>query len=128
MSINLIICSIIFSIFIIISILVLLRKKRVNIKYSLIWIILFSILLIATLIPGFLEWVTHLLGFKTASNMVISLILAVLVIITITLTMIVSTQDKKIRLLIQELSIVKSSIESKNEKNGHVHKKTNGRP
>ena len=116
MSINLIICSIIFSIFIIISILVLLRKKRVNIMYSLIWIILFSILLIATLIPGFLEWVTHLLGFKTASNMVISLILAVLVIITITLTMIVSTQDKKIRLLIQELSIVKSSIESKNIK------------
>lgn len=116
MSINLIICSIVFSVFIITSILVLLRKKRVNIKYSLIWIILFSILLIATLIPGFLEWVTHLLGFKTASNMVISLILGVLVIITITLTMIVSTQDKKIRLLIQELSILKSKKEDKDIK------------
>ena len=116
MSINLIICSIVFSVFIITSILVLLRKKRVNIKYSLIWIILFSILLIATLIPGFLELVTHLLGFKTASNMVISLILGVLVIITITLTMIVSTQDKKIRLLIQELSILKSKKEDKDIK------------
>jgi len=89
------------------SILVLLRKKKVNIKYSLIWIILFTILLIATVIPGFLVWVTHLLGFKTASNMVFSLILSVLVTITIVLTVIVSQQDKKIRLLIQEISILK---------------------
>ena len=107
MSTSLIITSILFSILIIISILVLLRKKRVNIKYSLIWILLFVVLLIATIIPGFLVWVTHILGFKTASNMVFSLILAVLVIITITLTVIVSQQDKKIRLLIQEVSILK---------------------
>lgn len=109
MSTNLIIASILFSVFIIVSILVLLRKKKVNIKYSLIWIILFFILLIATIIPGFLVWVTHLLGFKTASNMVFSLILAVLVIISITLTVIVSQQDKKIRLLIQEVSILKKN-------------------
>ena len=107
MSTNLIIASILFSVFIIVSILVLLRKKKVNIKYSLIWIFLFVILLIATIIPGFLVWITHLLGFKTASNMVFSLILAVLVIISITLTVIVSQQDKKIRLLIQEISILK---------------------
>lgn len=108
MSINLIITSIVFSVLIIISILVLLRKNRVNIKYSLIWIILFLILLIATVIPGFLSWITHLMGFKTASNMVISIILAVLVIISISLTVIVSQQDKKIRLLIQEISMLKN--------------------
>ena len=108
MNTNLIIVSILFSAFIIISILVLLRKKKVNIKYSLIWIILFLILFIATIIPGFLIWLTHLLGFRTASNMVISLILAVLVIITITLTLIVSSQDRKIRLLIQEVSMLKN--------------------
>ncbi len=116
MSINLIIVSILFSIFIIITILFLLRKKKINIKYSLIWIILFTILLIATIIPGFLVWITHLLGFKTASNMVISIILAVLVVISIVLTMIVSKQDKKIRLLIQEISILKKTFGDYNEK------------
>lgn len=116
MSINLTVVSILFSVFIIISILILLRKKKVNIKYSLIWIILFTILLIATIIPGFLVWITHLLGFKTASNMVFSLILAVLVIITITLTMIVSKQDKKIRLLIQEVSMLKKRFGDIDEK------------
>ena len=115
MSLNLIIASITFSTFIIFSILVLLRKKKVNIKYSLIWIILFFILLIATIIPGFLVWITHLFGFKTASNLAFSLILAVLVIISITLTVIVSQQDKKIRLLIQEISILKSKDGVNNE-------------
>lgn len=116
MSINLMVVSILFSVFIIITILFLLRQKKINIKYSIIWIILFTILLIATILPGFLVWVTHLLGFKTASNMVISIILAVLVIISIVLTIIVSKQDKKIRLLIQEISIMKKAIGDYNEK------------
>lgn len=116
MSINLIIVSILFSVFIISSILFLLRKGKISIKYSLIWILLFSILLIATIIPGFLVWITHLFGFKTASNMVFSLILGVLVIITIALTVIVSKQDKMIRLLVQEISIVKKNIGETNEK------------
>ncbi len=107
MNLNLTIVSVAFSLFIIILVLFLLKKDKINIKYSLIWILLFTILLISIVIPGFLEWITHLLGFQTASNMVLSIIIALLIIITIILTMIVSQQDKKIRLLIQELSILK---------------------
>ena len=115
MSANLIIISTIFSIFIIVFIALLLRKKRINIKYSLIWIILFTILLISILVPGFLSFTTSILGFKTSSNMVISIIIVVLIIISIALTVIVSSQDKKIRLLIQEVSMLKSKGDKKNE-------------
>ena len=115
MSTSLMISSILFSLFIIVSVLIMLRKGKINIKYSLIWLLLFTLLLIAALIPNFLVWITNLLGFKTASNMVISIILAVLVIITIALTVIVSKQDKKIRLLIQELSMLKNKSREKNE-------------
>ena len=113
MSRALIVVSVIFSLFIMLFVIILHRKKRINIKYSLIWLILFFILGISVLIPGLLEGITRILGFKTASNMVISLILMVLVIITICLTVIVSQQDKKIRLLIQEISILKK--DKKNE-------------
>ena len=116
MSLPLTIVSIMFSLFIIMFIIFLLRKGRINIKYSLIWLILFLLLLIVAIIPGFMAWFTNLLGFKAASNMVISLILGVQVIITIALTVIVSNQDKKIRLLIQEVSILKQKIESENKK------------
>ena len=116
MSLSLIIASISFSVIIIIFILAMLRRNKITIKYSLIWLLLFALLLVATLIPNFLVWITHFLGFKAASNMVISSILAVLVIISIALTVIVSNQDKKIRLLIQEVSLLKGNKNEKNSK------------
>ena len=75
------------------------------------------ILFISILVPGFLSFITNILGFKTSSNMIISLIIVVLIIISIALTVIVSNQDKKIRLLIQEVSILKSKGDNNNEQN-----------
>lgn len=109
MSKNLILISGLFSLFIIIMILFFIRKNKINIKYSLIWLLLFIIFLIFLIIPGFLDFITHVLGFQTSSNMIFAVMIGVLVIITISLTGIVSSQDKKIRLLIQEVSFLKSS-------------------
>lgn len=107
MNLNLILISIIFSLFVILLILYFVKKNKFNVKYSLVWLLLFVFLLIFLLIPGFLEFLTSALGFQTPSNMIFSMLIAVLVIINITLTGIVSSQDKKVRLLIQEISILK---------------------
>ena len=98
-----------FSFFIIIFIIRLIAKEKVNVKYAIIWLIMFTLLIVFTLIPGFLVFLTKLLGFQTASNMVLSIIIAVLVMINIFNTVINSEQDKKIRLLIQEVSILKKN-------------------
>ena len=111
MSTNLVFVSGIFSLIIIIFILYLIKKENVNIKYSLVWLVLFIILLICLFVPGLLNYITKVLGFQTASNMVLSLLIAVLVIINISNTVINSHQDKKIRLLIQEISILKKEID-----------------
>lgn len=111
MSINLKIISSLFCIFVILLILFLLRKKRINIKYSIILILLFILLLIFVLLPGLIENITKVLGFQVASNMVFSLIIGLLVLINIILTMIVSSHDRKIRLLIQEVSLLKEKYE-----------------
>lgn len=115
MSINLIIVSSIFCLTIIFLMLYLIKKEKINIKYALVWLMLFGFLLISILIPGFLEWITHALGFQISSNMVLSIILGLLVIINISLTGIVSSQDKKIRILVQEVSLLKG--QSKNDNN-----------
>ena len=107
MSTNLIIFSFIFISFIILFILRLTKKGDINIKYALIWLLLFFLLFIGLIIPGFLRYITNLLGFMTVSNMILCLFIAVLVIINISTMVIVSHQDKKIRLLIQEVSLLK---------------------
>ena len=107
MTFNLILISIIFIIFVIFLILYFVKKDKLKVKYSIVWLLLFGILLICLLIPGFLEFLTHTLGFQTPSNMIFSMLIAVLVLINISLTGIVSSQDKKIRLLVQEVSLMK---------------------
>ncbi|MBR3199009.1 MAG: DUF2304 domain-containing protein [Bacilli bacterium] len=116
MSTNLSLYSGIFCIFIIIFVLYLVRRERINIKYSIVWLLLFLALLIFLLAPGLLASVTKLLGFQTSSNMVFSLLIAVLVAINISATVINSSQDKKIRSLIQDISILKKKLEDKNKR------------
>ena len=113
MNINLIFVSGIFSAFIIIFILHLVHKEKINIKYSLVWLLLFAALLVCLFVPGLLSYITKALGFQTASNMILSLLISVLVIINITNTVINSNQDKKIRLLIQEISMMKKDREKR---------------
>ena len=92
----------------------LLKKDKIIIKYSIAWLIPCIILLFFTIIPGFLSWTTKILGFQTASNMVIAMLIALLMMISIVLTVIVSNQKNQIRVLIQEVSLLKEKY--KNEK------------
>ena len=99
--------SIIFLLIIIAFVFYLVRREKISVKYSLVWTIPCVVLLIFILVPGFLTWTTNTLGFQTASNMVLSLLIGLLLMITIALTVIVSKQKEQIRLLIQEVSLLK---------------------
>ena len=112
MSNSLIFCSCLFIFIVIFLILYYVSKNKISIKYSVVWLLLFGLLFIFLIIPGFLKTITNILGFNIASNMIFSLLIGVLVIINIFLTGVVSSQDKKIRLLIQEVSLLK---DDKNE-------------
>ncbi len=107
MSLALKISSITFLVLIIILVLHLVKKEKITVKYSLVWFIPSALLLIFVLVPGFLTWTTKLLGFQTASNMVLTMLVGLLLIITMALTVIVSTEKNQIRLLVQEISILK---------------------
>ncbi len=102
-----------FTLIIIIFIINLIRKNRLNLKYSLVWLFTTTIMLIISLIPNFLEKIAHLLGFELVSNMIFVMGILLLLLVTISLTVIVSGQSDKIRLLIQEVSILKKEKEDK---------------
>lgn len=107
MSIEITISSIIFLVLIMLFILYLVKKKKISIKYSLVWLLPCIVLIIFTLVPGLMIFVSKTLGFQTASNMILTLLICFLMVITIALTVIVTNQKDKIRLLIQEVSILK---------------------
>lgn len=104
---------IIFSLFIIFTTLYIVRKGRISIKYSLVWFLSGFIVFLFAVIPNFLVWISKILGFQTVSNMFFSLLILVLILICLSLTVIVSGQSNKIRLLIQEISMLKEKNDEK---------------
>ena len=85
----------------------LLKKDRIPVKYSLVWLFSGLIILFLALIPNLFGFFSKVLGFATIANMVVGIFVFILLMITISLTVIVSGQKKKITLLIQEVSMLK---------------------
>ena len=84
----------------------------IPVKYSLLWAIGVIVLIILSVWPNILVSLANLIGFQTISNMVTGVLFVILLFITISLTVIVSGQKKKITLLVQEVSILKNEINS----------------
>ena len=85
-----------------------LKKNKLPVKYSIFWYIFIFVILILGVIPGVLQLICDIFGFATISNLVIGIILSMLMFITLILTIIISDQKKQIKLLIQEVSLLKS--------------------
>lgn len=112
MSIKLRIALLIFSLIWFIIILGLIRKNKLPIKYSLVWLIAIFVLLLISVVPFILEYFAKMFGFVTMSNLVVGIMITLLLGITLILTMIIFHQKKQITMLIQEVSLIKG------EKNG----------
>ena len=108
MSISLRLGLIIVSLVLLIIVLLQLRKRRIPVKYSLVWMFSSLIILLIAIIPQLFILIAKLLGFVTMSNLVIAMFIFILLIISLMLTVIVSGQRRKITLLMQEVSMLKS--------------------
>lgn len=102
-----------FSILLAIITTVVLRKGRIPIKYSLLWYFSSLVVFLVAIFPFTIEFVANMLGFTTLSNLITAMIIAILLFLTMSLTIIISGQKKKITLLIQEVSILKEKINKK---------------
>lgn len=113
MSQNLIFMVFGFALFLLFIIIYLLRKDKIPMKYALVWIFSALIILIVLLTPNLMKTISSLLGFELLSNMLICLFIGILMFITLALTVMISTQKKKVTLLIQEISLLKKELRDK---------------
>lgn len=111
MSSSLQILILLLSIFLYLSLFTFFKRGRILLKFLLVWLFPTTIIFFIGVIPSFLQFFTDLLGFQTMSNMVVGVLFVILIFICISLTIIVSGQDTKINLLIQEVSLLKEKIE-----------------
>lgn len=93
------------------------KLKKLSLKYSTFWIFLLIIMAIIVIFPNIVFTISDVFGFATSSNMVFLLGFFFLYYIIFILTTSISVQNEKIKLLIQELSLLKEKV-NKNGKKG----------
>lgn len=94
-----------------------LKKRSLDIKYSLLWLLSAFVLLIVDIFPQIVGFLSSLFGIATASNFIYLAVMFFMLLLLISLTSIVSRQKKEIRTLIQNLSILKAKVEDMENRN-----------
>lgn len=87
-----------------------LRKKKLNLRYTLTWLFAAVVLVLITLIPQSITWLMHLVGIATPVNMVFVLEAIFVLLILLSLTVIVSHVTERIYKLTQTIAIMEKRI------------------
>lgn len=105
-------------IFLVISILIFLihvinnvRKNKLSVRNSIIWLIMGIVIIICVFQINNLEYIAKLVGIKTVSNLLFFLGFIFLIFVTFDITRTISVQNKKIITLTQELAILRKERE-----------------
>lgn len=104
-----------------VMILIFLKNKTLELRYTLLWMFAGIILAVLVIWPELLSRLVRLAGIQSNMNGLFIMAIAFIVMIMMSLTSIVSRQTNKIRHLIQEIAILEKRVrelEKDSEKNG----------
>lgn len=116
MSITLKIFLIILLLFQVFLIIKTIKKKRMSMKYGSLWLVLILLMMVIVICPGIIFKLASLLGFEASSNMIFLLGFFFLFYMIFILTTSISIMNEKIKLLIQEVSLLKESVNKNGKK------------
>ena len=104
---NLKIEMVIAAIILLIIIIICLKKNSISIKTSILWMLLPIIFILMVIFADPLIDIAHAMGFENLSNLIFVATIGLLLILVFALTIIISTQQRQITKLVQELAILK---------------------
>lgn len=104
------ICIILGIIILLAIILNLIKRKKLNLKYSLLWIATVVVMLIVAIFPMLAEYLASFLGIYSVTNAVFVIAGLFALLIILSLTSIVSRQTERIRNLTQEQAILEKRV------------------
>ena len=98
-----------------------LKDKALSLKYTLLWIFAGLAMGVLVLFPNILTWIITLFGIQSNMNGLFLFCIAFIIMILMSITSIVSRQNRKIRTLIQEIGIMEKRIRELEQKEKDNH-------
>lgn len=111
-----------------IFILYFLKKRALELKYTLIWLLAGAVMLVLVTFPHLMHKIVRLVGIQSSMNGLYIALIAFIIMILMTLTSIVSRLSYKIRRLIQEYALLEErlrqlEVKEKDEENDGFNRK-----
>ncbi len=88
----------------------LLKKNRLALRYTLLWLAIAFIMLLFVIFPQLLDWLRGLLGFESGMNTLYVLAIGFAIVLLMMLTSIVSRQNDRIKDLVQDNAMLEKRI------------------
>ena len=104
-----------------ILILLFLKRRSLELKYTLLWLFAGLFMGLAVVFPKILDYLTRLLGIKSTMNGLYIVCIGFVIIILMALTSIVSKQTMKIRTLVQEIGMLEKRVREVEESNNKYY-------
>lgn len=92
----------------------LVRIRKLELKYALLWLFTGIALFLIVIEPAIMVYLSKLVGIEVPSNAIFIIAIFFLLLISIALTIALSSNSKRVKLLAQEVAILKNKCEAKN--------------
>lgn len=87
------------------------KHKKIKISFSIFWILTGGVLIIALAIPNLIANISNMLGFKLTVNMIFCMAIFICFYLIFNLNILLTKENRKNILLIQEVSLLKKEIQ-----------------
>lgn len=96
----------------------LVRRRKLKTEYSLIWLTVSVTFIVFSFWRNGIDWLASLFGIAYAPSVLFIILLIGIILLLIEFSIIISQQAERIKVLVQELALLKQDLEEKIERNG----------
>lgn len=89
-----------------------LLRRHLREKYAIVWLVIGTMFLVLTVVPGLLGWMARLLGVEVRSNLLFALAITLLVGVALHLSWELSTAEDEARRLAEEAALTRAALDS----------------
>lgn len=87
-----------------------LKKKRLSLRYTLLWLFSGIIMLVFAVFPKLLVWFSNVVGVAIPTNALFAVLLFCMIMLNVSLTSIVSKQTEQIKRLTQSVALLEKRV------------------
>lgn len=110
------ILSVVFSVFLLVLIFLLIRKKKIREEYAILWIAIFLLFLLLSVFRGLIDRISSLLGIQYQPASLFLILIACLFLLTFHFSFVISDMKKKINTMAMKMAIMEEQfLEEKKE-------------